>query len=318
MSSPIVLATWSFGTIATAQGWKTLQAGGAALDAVEQACVAVEADPQVNSVGFGGTPDRDGRVSLDGCIMLSPAQRGAVCFIREQMHPVSIARQVMEQTDHVLLAGQGADDFADAQGFPKAELLTDEAVERWRELKAKQAAGESAQQVNREEATAKGIAATPSTTTSTELSEDEPPHDTVGVLALDADGQLAGACSTSGLPLKIPGRVGDSPIIGQGLYVHPQHGAAVATGTGELVMGVCGSFLAVEEMRRGAAPADAIAVALQRIRESYDIQPDHQVGMIALTPDGQWAHAALVEGYRTAIRSVDRDDLIECDTLISA
>lgn len=315
MSSPIILATWSFGTIANAEGWNTLAEKGSALDAVERASIAIEADPQVNSVGFGGIPDRDGRVSLDGCIMTSPAQRGAVCFVRHHIHPVSIARRVMEQTPHVMLAGQGADEFADAQGFLRADLLTDEATARWEALKSEQAAGGTTPQANREEQTGKGNA--PKNMPSRNGPHDEPSHDTVSILAIDAEGTLAGACSTSGLALKIPGRVGDSPIIGQGLYVHPDHGAAVATGTGELVMGVCGTFLAVESMRNGATPAEAIHLVLQRIRESYDIQPDHQVGMIALSPQGEWAHAALVEGYRTAVRTADRDELVECETLIS-
>lgn len=280
-----------------------LESNGTGIDAVEAACCAVELDLKVNSVGVGGVPDRSGRVSLDSCVMLSPSRCGGVAFVRRFAHPVSIARRVMEDTQHVLLVGDGADDFAESQGFTPTDLLTESAEQRWRDMMSGQRSIEMT--ANREERTSEG---------------DEPrhdsPHDTVGVLALDAAGTLAGACSTSGWPCKLPGRVGDSPIIGHGLYVDPNVGAAVATGHGELVMGTCSTFLAVELMRRGASPLDALTDALQRIADSYDLSDDAQVGMITLRPTGQWACAALRAGYRTAVRDAEQDDLVEPQRVI--
>jgi isoaspartyl peptidase/L-asparaginase-like protein (Ntn-hydrolase superfamily) len=143
-------------------------------------------------------------------------------------------------------------------------------------------------------------------------------HDTVGVLALDSSGVLAGACSTSGLPFKLPGRIGDSPIIGHGLYVDPRHGAAVATGHGELIMGVCGTFLAVDEMRRGASPATAAAEVIRRVIENYHLRANHQVGLIALAPDGRWSSAALRPGFKVAVRTADRDELVGTEQVLMA
>lgn len=257
----LVLSTWRFGLTANAAA---LACGGNALDAVEAGCCAVEADPSVDSVGVGGIPDASGRVSLDGCVMLSPARCGAVCCVREHLHVVSIARRVMEQTPHIMLAGDAADAFAREQGFESANLLTDKARQTYEQ---------------RRENTA---------------------HDTIGVLAIDSDGRLAGACSTSGTAMKLPGRVGDSPIIGQGLYVDPGVGAAVATGAGELITGLCATFLAVELMRGGATPLDALKEVLARAVSAYDLADDDQIGLIALRPDGQWAGAALREDFVVA------------------
>jgi len=325
MPQPLLLSTWSFGVKANAAGWPVLAGGGFALDAVERACIAVEDDPEVDSVGFGGLPDRSGRVSLDGCVMLSPSRCGSVCFIRRFNHPASIARRVMEQTPHVMLAGEGAEAFAMSQGFVPEELLSKEAAAHHREMLAaiERDPATAFQRVispaNREEmnvrrSNQKSVArdGSPSPRPSPGgRGSDEPSHDTVGVLALDQAGRLAGACSTSGLAMKLPGRVGDSPIIGHGLYVHPEFGAAVATGNGELVMGTCGSFLAVEMMRRGAKPVEALRECMNRLIESFDLQPQHQVGMMALTPGGAWAHMSLRAGYRTAVRSEGRDELVE-------
>ncbi|MEX2215357.1 MAG: isoaspartyl peptidase/L-asparaginase [Phycisphaeraceae bacterium] len=321
MPKPIILATWSFGKKAVASGWPILSAGGSALDAVEQACITVESDPEVDSVGRGGLPDRTGRVSLDGCVMLSPSQCGSVCFIRRYNHPVSIARRVMERTPHVMLAGEGAEAFAAEQGFMQEELLTEAARAAWqRKMDELKKDGSNYERVaaaaNREESSELRVPGSELAGAGIQNPEPgthnpEPHHDTVGVLALDARGTLAGACSTSGLSLKLPGRVGDSPIIGHGLYVHPNHGAAVATGNGELVMGTCLSFLAVEGMRRGMKPNEALHACMQRLVESFKLEEHHQVGMIALTPEGDWAQASVRDGYRTAVRHAACDDLID-------
>ena len=317
MSETVILATWSFGRTAVAAGWPHLvRPGGGSLDAVEHACRAVEADPSCMTVGSGGYPDAAGEVTLDASIMLSPARCGSVCFVRRLMHPVSIARMVMEHTPHVMLAGDGAERLARARGMLPADLLTEAsrtAYEKW-------LAGQGG---------AAGTAAAPAAGAQPRAnieevrpSADDLPHnrrhDTVGVLALDSSGVLAGACSTSGLPFKLPGRVGDSPIIGHGLYVDPRHGAAVATGHGELIMGVCGTFLAVEEMRRGASPAGAAAAVIRRIIESYRLQENHQAGVIALAPDGCWSSAALRPGFKVAVKTADRDELLDAGQVLPA
>lgn len=309
---PLILSTWSFGRRANAAGWKRLAAGGSALDAVEHACRLVEADPRVDSVGFGGLPDADGHVSLDASIMSSPKHCGGVCFLREHNYPTSIARRVMEQTHHVLLAGQGADDFAARNGFDPVELLTDEARKVWQVWmnNPAQLSGERYRgwlpPRNVEEM--QGLSDDRQRFADETLPHNRT-HDTIGVLALDGRGVLAGACTTSGMAFKVPGRVGDAPIIGHALYVDPGVGAAVATGTGELLMRTCGAFLAVEFMRSGRSPADAAVGVIDRIVDACDIHPDHQVGLITLAPDGVWASAALRPGFRVAVRTDQTDDL---------
>lgn len=310
---PLILSTWSFGQRANAVGWEVLAAGGSALDAVERACITAEADPNVDSVGLGGLPDSAGRVSLDACVMLSPRQCAGVCVVRHHNYPASIARRVMEQTNHLLLAGQGADEFAAAQGFAPVNLLTDQARKVWEMWKSDpaQLTGERYRgwlpPRNVEEL--HGVSDDRQRLADESLPHNRT-HDTIGVLAIDAHGVMAGACTTSGMAFKMPGRVGDSPLIGHALYVDPKVGAAVATGTGELVMRTCTSFLAVELMRSGASPADAAQQTIERIVESCDIHHDHQVGLITLAPSGDWSAAALRPGFRVAVRTRDTDDLI--------
>ncbi len=292
MPQPLILATWTYGRTACAAGWPhLLRQDGGALDAVHHACRAVEADPETMTVGYGGRPDAAGEVTLDAAVMLSPSRCGSVCCVRGFMHPTSIARLVMERTPHVMLAGDGAERFARGQGMEPADLLTDAARAAWEHWRKEHAAEDRppAPKANIEEAD----------------------HDTVGVLALDARGTLAGACSTSGLAFKLPGRVGDSPIIGHGLYVDPARGAAVATGHGELVTGVCGTFLAVERMGQGASPAEAAADVIRRIHKTYDLKDDHQVGIIALAPSGEWSSAAVRPGFRVAVRTPHRANLLD-------
>ena len=300
---PLLLATWSFGRTAVAAGWPHLAGqGGSSLDAVEHAVRAVEADPACMTVGYGAYPDAAGEITLDASIMLSPARCGSVCFVRRILHPVTLARLVMEKTPHVMLAGDGAERFAASQGIAPADLVGDasrRAYEKWL-AEHRAPTVRSGLLPNVEE---------------TGLPQEDS-HDTVGVLALDAAGVLAGACSTSGLAFKLPGRVGDSPIIGHGLYVHPRHGAAVATGHGELIMGVCGAFLAVEEMRRGASPAEAAAEVLRRIIESRTLEAGHQAALIALAPDGRWSRAALRPGFKVAVKTSARDDLVESEQVL--
>src|SRR4051794_32556834 len=298
MPEHLILSTWSFGQRANAAAWPILASNGTALDAVEAACRDAEDDLNNHTVGVGGYPDRDGNVSLDASIMLSPKRRGAVAAVRRFAHPISIARRVMENTPHVLLAGEGAEKFAKEQGFVESELLTDDARRAWEEWKkAKPAASSAATPIGN-------------------IEEGMPSHDTIGVLAIDSHGTVAGACTTSGLRFKLPGRVGDSPIIGHGLYVDPNIGAAVATGHGELVMGVCGSFLAVELLRRGASPLEAAVEVLKRIASSFPLSGEDQVGVIVLKPDGAWSAAALRDGFRVAVRDRDRDELVNPEQVL--
>ena len=335
----MLISTWSFGQRGHAAAWPALASGGAAIDAVERVCEVIDADPSIDSVGFGGLPDVRGRVSLDGCIMLSPSRCGSACYVRRFMHPVSIARKIMERTPHVMLAGDGADAFADTQGFMPADLLSADAQDAWHKWMKDQAPvnqtrdrglaqpGKSPRPIDVPGSGGRLFfhpgppgPSGPSSESEGDQRQRSPSmhdenrwrhHDTIGVLAIDSRGTLAGACSTSGTPFKLPGRIGDSPIIGHGLYVDPDAGAATATGAGELIMGVCGSFLAVESMRRGEAPQDALRQTLQRIIDNYAVGPDHQVAMIALRPDGTFASAALRPGYRTSVRMRDRDEVIE-------
>ena len=300
--TPIVVSTWSFGPIANNPAWEVLSRGGSALDAVIVGATAVENDPTINSVGIGGLPDASGRVSLDGCVMENPDRAGSVACLRRFANPCAIARRVMEKTIHIMLVGEDAERFAEREGFaPIGEkgLLTDYARGEWekwindpRHLDRDKYRG-WIPPLNVEEKARSGP---------------NQSHDTVCVLGIDRAGRLAGACSTSGMAFKVPGRVGDSPIIGHGLYVDQEAGAAAATGNGELVMGTCGSFLAVELMRRGAKPIEAATEALTRITKRFKLGPDHQVAMIALAKPagageewGGWASAAIRPGFQHTI-----------------
>jgi len=302
MNHPIICSTWSFGQRANNAAWPTLEKGGTSLDAVEIACRDAEADPDNHTVGFSGYPDRSGRVSLDASIMLSPSKAGSVCFLRDYQHPVSVARKVMEQTKHVMLSGDGAAEFARLHGFEVTDLLTDTAAHAWEQFRCEQGKGPVVKR-NLEELGLSGVDA-------------EGSHDTIGVIALDSHGVLAGACSTSGLAFKLPGRVGDSPTIGHGLYVDPKIGAAVCTGHGELVMGVCGSFLAIETLRRGGTPEDAAFEVIRRIQSAHELHAEDQVGVIVLGVDGAWGAASIRAGFRAAVRTKTQDELVDPNKIL--
>lgn len=314
---PFILTTWSFGPVGNDAAFPALAKGGSALDAVCHAATVIEDDPAIDSVGVGGLPDADGEVSLDGAVITDPGRAGAVCFIRHYANPVQIARRVMEKTIHITLAGAGAEEFAEREGFHKRILLTDNARRVWEQWRKDPRNIDRDKYkgwlppLNVEELRAAGVAETLDVTTRpttgpksgaaaaspASTSQLPHPHDTVGVLARDTSGRIAAACSTSGMAFKVPGRVGDSPIIGQGLYCDQQAGCAVATGTGELIAGVCGSFLVVELMRRGATPQQAVTETLTRIRDRYRLAPEHQVAFIAMNNKGDWTSGALRPGF---------------------
>lgn len=294
MGQPVILSTWKFGMKANEEAWKVLSANGRALDAVEQGARYVEADPLERSVGYGGRPDRDGRVTLDACIMDENANIGSVVCMEHIVHAVSVARAVMEKTPHVMFAGDGAFQFALSQGFQKQNLLTAESEKEWKEwLKNAQ----YKPVVNIEN------------------------HDTIGLIALDANGNLSGACTTSGMAFKMHGRVGDSPIIGAGLFVDNEVGAVTATGHGEEVIRVAGAHLVVEQMRNGKEPGEACKAAIQMIHRKLELRGKNpkevQIGFIAINKQGAYGAYALQKGFNYAVKNNSITQLIDAPHLIA-
>lgn len=267
---PLVIATWNT-PLAVETAAKVLQNGGSALDAVEQGCRVEEANEQGQSVGKGGLPDRDGNVTLDACIMDEKGNYGAVLGVKNIMHVISVARKVMEDTPHVMLVAEGAEQFAVSKGFERENLLTEAAKKAWQEWKVK---SEYKPIINIEN------------------------HDTIGMLAIDAKGNISGACTTSGLAYKMAGRIGDSPIIGGGLFVDNEIGGASATGLGEEVLKTVGSFLIVELMRQGKSPQQACEEAIGRIvnKPGKDFK-NFQVGYIAVNKQGETGAYSIHEWF---------------------
>lgn len=298
---PIVISTWDFGIAANQAAWKVLSAGGRALDAVEQGVHVPEADPKNQSVGYGGLPDRDGHVTLDACIMDDFGNCGAVAGLEHIMHPISVARMVMEKTPHVMLVGDGALQFALENGFKKENLLTKESEKAWKEwLKT----AKYAPVMNIENKLYDKAAPT-------RLPGNQYNHDTIGMLALDAKGNISGACTTSGMAYKLHGRVGDSPIIGAGLFVDNEVGGATSTGVGEEVIRNVGSFLVVELMRQGYTPEAACKEAVMRIiKKKPEIAKNIQVGFLALNKKGEYGAYAIQQGFSYAVCDQNKTDLL--------
>ncbi|HJO15798.1 MAG TPA: isoaspartyl peptidase/L-asparaginase [Phycisphaerales bacterium] len=294
---PVMVSTWSMALRGHEAAWPALADSGDAIDAVETVCQTAEDDPKIDSVGFGGLPDANGNVTVDGCIMRSPASMGGVAAMQHHRHAVTVARQVMDGSKHILLVGPDADAFADAHGIAPTPMCSDAAHATWAAWKhdgtmPDQGLDQSLIPVDSPD----GALFT--------RGEVQGPHDTIGTLAIGCDGVMAGACSTSGMPFKAPGRVGDSPIIGHGLYVDPGVGAAVATGVGELVSATCGAFLAVDALRRGSSPIEAAHLVIERIKAVANPSKDDQVAVIVLTSDGCIGSAALRPGFRVTRSTV--------------
>ncbi len=271
---PITIATWSPNVKAVDAATEALSKGGTSLDAVEAGAKVPEADPNDTSVGYGGLPDRDGHVTLDACIMDWNSKAGAVTFLEGIMHPISVARRVMEKTPHVMLSGKGALEFALSEGFKQENLLTESSKKAWEEWQIK---SEYKPKINVER------------------------HDTIGILSIDAKNNISGACTTSGLAYKMHGRVGDSPIIGAGMFVDNEIGGACATGLGELVMRTLGSFLAVELMRQGKTPQEAAEEVVNRIVKTNINFKEFQVGILTINKKGEHGAYAIQKGFNYAI-----------------
>lgn len=280
----MIISTWEHGLQANAKAWEVLAGKRSVLDAVEQGVMVIESDLTNRSVGLGGTPDRDGHTTLDACIQDHDGRCGAVACLEEIEHPISVARAIMERTPHVMLVGDGARQWALANGFPRRTVDIPEVRAAYKEwLKT----SEYKPVANREN------------------------HDTIGLLAIDANGRMAGSCTTSGMAYKIHGRVGDSPIIGAGLFVDGEVGGACSTGTGELVIRVVGSHTVVELMRQGVEPEAACQEAVRRILRFLPNPKDHQVGFLALRNDGVVGSAALQPGFNYAVRDDQGERLVD-------
>ncbi|MDB5197720.1 MAG: glycosylasparaginase [Flaviaesturariibacter sp.] len=290
-NNPLVISTWAPNIKANAEAWKVLGMGGKAVDAVEAGVQIPEADPSDQSVGYGGLPDRDGKVTLDACIMNEKGDCGAVMFLEGIMHPIKVARLVMEKTPHVQLVGEGALQFALQNGFKIENLLTTESERVWKEWTRKAEYDPMTIPKLLEKNSKDGAG-------------QEHNHDTIGMLAIDAAGDLSGACTTSGMAFKMRGRVGDSPIIGAGLYVDNEIGAATSTGVGEEVVRICGSHTVIELMRQGMKPEEACKKTVERIvRKRGEKAKDLQVGFIAVNKRGEFGGYALQKGFTYAVHS---------------
>ena len=288
---PIVLSTWNSGIPANNRAYQVLQEGGSVLDCVEKGVNIIESDPNNRTVGIGGFPDEEGHVTLDACIMDERQRCGSVAFLQHIENPVSVARKVMEDTKHVMLVGEGALNFALRNGFEKKVLLTEKTLAAWKKRKAEAEASEP--EINVEN------------------------HDTIGLVARDAEGNLAGACTTSGVAMKLHGRVGDSPIIGAGLYVDNDVGTAAATGWGEAVLENAGSAMVVELMRHGRTPQQACEEIVNRIAKKFENWKNIQVGFIALNKAGQIGAFAIQSGFNYAHHSAGKNQLIKSTSLLN-
>jgi len=288
-SLPVFISTWNHGLPANEIALITLESGEGIVDAVQKGVMAIESDPKNTSVGIGGYPDRDGFVTLDASIMGPDGKAGSVCFLQDIENPVAVARLVMDNTPHVMLSGEGALQYALESGFKKKKLLTKQSELAWKKWLKK---SNYDPVINWE-------------------NEPNKFHDTIGLIGIDKNGDLAGACTTSGLAFKMHGRVGDSPIIGAGMFVDNEVGAATATGMGELVMKTLGTFLVVELMRNGRSPQQACEEAVIRIVKKDPENVKRQVGFIALNKQGETGAYSLQPGFNYALSQNNENIMID-------
>ena len=286
-TGPIVLSTWVHGLEANRAAWEILSKGGKAVDAVEHGVRVTEADLANRSVGIGGRPDRDGHVTLDACIMDEKSRCGAVAFMEGIAHPISVARAVMETTQHVMLVGEGAEKFAIENGFTQAKMPIPEVKKDWQNWKKENKDLFKKPIINHEN------------------------HDTIGMIAMDANGDLSGACTTSGWAYKLHGRVGDSPIIGAGLFVDNEIGAATSTGLGEAIIRVAGSSMVVELMRHGYTPLDACKEVVNRIIKKHSDLTNLQCGFIAIDKKGNIGSYSVYAGFNFALKTATEDKMVD-------
>jgi len=287
VKGPIVLSTWIHGLDANKAAWEVLKNGGSALDAVEKGVRVTESDITNRSVGIGGRPDRDGHVTLDACIMDERSRCGSVACLEGIAHPISVARAVMEKTQHVMLVGDGARQFALDYGFDTIKTPIPEVKKDYEKWKKENKDLFKKPEINHEN------------------------HDTIGMIAMDAKGNLSGACTTSGWAYKMHGRVGDSPIIGAGLFIDQEVGAATSTGLGEAIIRVAGSHTVVELMRNGYSPMDACKEACMRIIKKHDDLTGLQCGFIALDKDGNYGAYSIYAGFNFALRTMEEEKMVD-------
>ena len=286
-TGPIVLSTWIHGLNANKAAWEILIKGGKAIDAVEKGVRVTENDLTNRSVGIGGRPDRDGHVTLDACIMDEQSRCGSVAFVEGVKHPVSVARAIMEKTQHVMLVGEGAEKFAIENGFETAKTPLPEVKKEWKEWKKENKELFKKPEINHEN------------------------HDTIGMIAMDANGDFSGACTTSGWAYKLHGRVGDSPIIGAGLFIDNEVGAATATGLGEAIIRIAGSHTVVELMRQGYSPVDACKEAVNRIIKKHKDLTGLQCCFLAIDKQGNFGGYSVYNGFNFALRTNTEEKMVD-------
>jgi isoaspartyl peptidase/L-asparaginase-like protein (Ntn-hydrolase superfamily) len=289
IDGPIILSTWNHGLEANRAAWEILEKGGKAVDAVEQGVKVTESDLTNRSVGIGGRPDRDGHVTLDACIMDEQSRCGSVAFLEGIKHPISVARAVMDKTQHVMLVGSGAKKFALEMGFKTAKTPLPEVKKDYDEWKKENKDLFKKPEINHEN------------------------HDTIGMIAMDANGDLSGACTTSGWAYKMHGRVGDSPIIGAGLFIDNEIGAATATGMGEAIIRIAGSHTVVELMRQGFSPKDACKEAVKRIISKHKDLTNLQCCFLAIDKKGNYGAYSVYSGFNFALKTNSEDKMVDSE-----
>ena len=303
---PVVISTWKHGLDANEEAYRHLKGGKSSLDSIEHGLVVTENDPKVLSVGYGGLPDNEGRVTLDAALMDWKARIGSVIAVEHIKNPIKLARIVLEDTEHTVLAGDGAYNFALQNGFEPEILLTEYSLKRFREWKATGARKSS--EIHTDDFKL--------------YQGQEGNHDTIGMLAIDQAGNISAGVTTSGLAWKLHGRVGDSPIIGAGLYVDEEVGAAASTGRGEETIRACGSFYIVEQMRSGATPEEACRLACEKVHKlnllsSKNRDHIYQVGFIAINKRGETGAYSVRDGFQYALMENNKNKLIDSKFLLN-